>query len=900
MPGLSEHHHLPQRDLFERFATDPETGLAVDVAVDRLAALGPNSLTEAPGRPTWLRLLDQFRDLLVVILIVGAVLAGSFGDIKDAVAIAVVLVLNALLGFVQEQRAAVGLAALREMLTLQARVRRGGGVQQVDAATLVPGDVVLVEAGDRLPADGRVLEAHAFEVDESALTGESVPVTKVPSPEGLGRATPLADRTDAVYLQTQVTKGRAVLLVAATGDDTEIGKIAALVAGEPESPTPLQRQLDRLGKVLAGISGVVVVAYLILGIVDGRKVTDVFVSAVALLVAAIPEGLPAVVTLTLALGTTRLAKGGAIVKRLRSVETLGSASVICSDKTGTLTLNQMTVERVATLDAEAEVTGTGYGLDGEVAPGIDTSLLRALSRAAALCNDSHVREGDLVGDPTEGALVVFAGKVGVDADQERAARPRVAEVPFDSDNRVMVTAHRAPGDDAAVLVVVKGALEEVAARCTTVCTADGGSVALDDAASATIGARAAAFAQQGMRVLALADRVDDEVEVGLDIDGLRLLGIVAMVDPPRLEARDAVLACHTAGIAVKMITGDHVVTASAIARAVGIEGEALTGAALDELDDAELAARIDELGVFARSSPEHKMRIIGALKARDQIVAMTGDGVNDAPALRAADIGVAMGQTGTEVAKEAADVVLATDDFTTIVGAVEQGRVIYDNIVKFVRFQLATNIGALLTILVAEVLGMPTPFSPIQLLWINLIMDGPPALALSIDPAASGVMRRPPRVPGAQILPMARLVRVAVVGSTMAAAALGLIAFGQHRWGVGVSLTTAFTAFVFFQVVNALGVRDEDRSVFTRATLRNPALWAALAVVLLLQLGVVLIAPVRRVFDTHVLGAEQWVAIVVATIGFFVVQQAVVVLGRARRSGVPDDRQGRPVISLPG
>ena len=316
------------------------------------------------------------------------------------------------------------------------------------------------------------------------------------------------------------------------------------------------------------------------------------------------------------------------------------------------------------------------------------------------------------------------------------------------------------------------------------------------------------------------------------------------------------LACHTAGVDVKMITGDHIVTASAVARAVGIEGEALTGAQLDELDDEELAERIDELGVFARSSPEHKMRIIGALKARDQVVAMTGDGVNDAPRSRAADIGVAMGRTGTEVAKEAADVVLATDDFTTIVGAVREGRVIYDNIVKFVRFQLATNIGALLTILVAEVVGMPTPFSPIQLLWINLIMDGPPALALSIDPAASGVMRRPPRVLGSQILPMGRLVRVAVVGGTMAAAALGLIAFGQHRWGVGESLTTAFTAFVFFQVVNALGVRDEHRSVFTRATFRNPALWFALAVVVLLQVGVVVIAPLRRVFDTHALGGR--------------------------------------------
>lgn len=883
MPGASEHHSIPQPDLLERFACDPDAGLSSSVAATRLADLGPNALTEAPGRSLWLRIVDQFRDLLVLMLIVGAVLAGAFGDLKDAIAIAVVLIVNALLGFVQEQRAAAGLAALREMLALQARVRRDGIVHLIDATDLVPGDVVLVEAGDRLPADGRVLEAHAFEVDESALTGESVPVAKSPAAAGLPANTPLAERTNAVYLHTQVTKGRAVVLVTTTGDDTEIGRIAALVAGEGEGSTPLQRQLDRLGRVLAAVSGVVVVAYLLLGILDGRKVTEVFVSAVALLVAAIPEGLPAVVTLTLALGTTRLAKGGAIVKRLRSVETLGSATVICSDKTGTLTLNQMMVERVATIDSEVPVSGSGYALDGDVTPGIDTSLLRAMARAAALCNDSQVRDGELVGDPTEGALVVFAGKVGVDVAQERALRPRIAEVPFDSDNRVMLTAHRAEGADAAVLVVVKGALEEVADRCSAVCAADGSAGALDDAARGRIVERAVEFARQGMRVLALADRVDDDLEVGLELDGLRLLGIVGMVDPPRLEARDAVLACHDAGVDVKMITGDHIVTAAAIAHAVGIAGDAVTGSELDAMSDDALIERIDEIGVFARSSPEHKLRIIGALKARDRVVAMTGDGVNDAPALRAADIGVAMGQTGTEVAKEAADVVLATDDFTTIVGAVREGRVIYDNIVKFVRFQLATNIGALLTIMVAQVLGMPTPFTPIQLLWINLIMDGPPALALSVDPAASGVMRRRPRPPGAQILPMRRLARVAVVGSTMAIGALGLLAYGRHRWGDPVALTAAFTAFVLFQVVNALGVRDEHRSVFNRATLRNGALWLALTGVVLLQLGVVMVAPVRRVFDTRRLGAEPWLAVIVVTVAFFIVQQALVVLAGRRR-----------------
>ncbi len=542
MPGMPEHHTRGLPELVDALDADLDVGLTSAHAAEQLEALGPNSLTEAPERPAWLHFVDQFRNLLVVMLVVGALLAGIFGDLKDAVAIALVLLLNAVLGFVQERRAAHGLAALRDLLALQARVRRDGRVHQVDAADLVPGDVIMVEAGDRIPADGRVVEAHAFEVDESALTGESVPVAKDASPQADAMATPLAERTSSVFLHTQVTRGRAVVLVAATGDDTEIGKIAALVAAEPDEQTPLQRQLDRLGKVLASVSAVVVVAYLGLGIADGRSVTDTFVSAVALLVAAIPEGLPAVVTLTLALGTSRLAAGGAIVKRLRSVETLGSASVICSDKTGTLTLNEMTVERVVVLGAEASVSGSGYHVDGDVAPGIDPEALESLALVAALCNDSQVRAGELVGDPTEGALVVFAAKVGVDASQAREAHPRLDEVPFDSDNRLMITAHPAEsaGADGPVRVAVKGAFEEVASRCTTVRTGDGSLVALDGDGVASLADAATGLAEHGMRVLACADRIDPElVDLGaasFDLSGLRFVGLVGMVDPPRREA----------------------------------------------------------------------------------------------------------------------------------------------------------------------------------------------------------------------------------------------------------------------------------------------------------------------------------------------------------------------------
>lgn len=878
-PAELDHHARPTSTLLGEVAVDPAQGLSSTDAAQRLATNGPNALPEPKARPAILQFLDQFRNLLVAMLLVGAVVAGLLGDLKDAIAIAVVLTLNAVLGYVQEQRAASSLAALREMLALQVRVRRDGHIHMLPADELVVGDVVLVEAGDRIPADGRVVECHTFEVDESALTGESMPVAK--STDDLDDPNvPLAERTNTVFLHTQVTKGRAVIVVAATGPATEIGQIAAMIAAEPESPTPLQRQLDRLGKVLAAISGAVVAFYFLLGMLDGRPLEETLVAAVALLVAAIPEGLPAVVTLTLALGTTRLAKGGAIVKKLRSVETLGSASVICSDKTGTLTLNQMTVEAVATIGATVPVTGEGYAPEGEVGAGIDASLLDDLARAAILCNDSQVRDGEMIGDPTEGALVVLGQKIGLDPDAERSRWTRIAEVPFDSANRVMITA--AESSDAGTLLTMKGAWEEVAARSNTVRRADGTEVAVDDAVFDELRTAADGFAERGMRVLALASRPGSPDEVRLEVSEMTILGLAAIVDPPRPEARAAVLECRSAGIDVKMITGDHVTTAKAIAESVGIVGDAVEGVDLDDLDDAALAQRIDDLAVFARVSPRHKMRIIAALKARGEITAMTGDGVNDAPALRAADIGVAMGQTGTEVAKEAADVVLASDDFSTIAGAVREGRVIYDNIVKFVRFQLATNVGALLTIIVAELANMPTPFSPIQLLWINLIMDGPPALALAVDPAASGVMQRKPRPIGAQILSRIRLVRIAITGATMMAGTLAVLAFAKGEWGVEAATTMAFTTFVLFQVVNALAVRDEFGSLFTRRTLTNAKLWVALVAVMALQVVAVQVGPLNDFFSTTGLTPTQWAITFGVTLVLVVVEEISLVAGLGR------------------
>lgn len=856
-------HSLGPDEALERLDVDASIGLSSDELADRVQRWGANRLDDPTTRPKWLLFLDQFRNVLVGALVVGAVVAGAIGDVKDAVAIAVVLVFNAVLGYVQEQKAEKGLASLREMLTLTVRVRRDGQVLEVPTEALVPGDIVLLDAGDRIPADGRVIEAWSAEVDESSLTGESEPVAKRVD-DRIEVDSPLGDRTTTVLMNTQVTQGRLVFVVTATGMRTEIGHVAEMINEAEDTATPLQAQLDGLGKRLAVISGGIVVVYFLLGLARGSSASETLVSSVALLVAAIPEGLPAVVTLTLAVGTGRLAKRGAIVKRLASVETLGSTSVICSDKTGTLTVNQMTVRAVLVPSGTARVTGEGYDAKGEIQGATDPTQLSAAARIGVLCNDSDVRDGTLLGDPTEGALVVLAHKAGLDPSAIRAAAPRLAEVPFDSARKFMATFHH-DGTTPTAAIAVKGAWEIVLGRCRSI--GDAGTP-LDDERRRQLVTQATALAGEGLRVLALAtgtaDRdavtrpeATDDDRLALT-DDLTLLGLVGLVDPARTEVPAAVAEARRAGIAVKMVTGDHIDTARAIAGQIGIPGDAIDGRELDGLDDAELAERIDHLGVIARVSPQHKVRIVKALRDRGAVVAMTGDGVNDAAALAVADIGVAMGHSGTEVAKEASDMVLADDNFTTITTAVSQGRTIYANIVKFVRFQVATNIGALTALIGAQLANLPTPFNPIQLLWINLIMDGPPAMALGVDPAAPGEMDRPPRAPHEEMLNRQRLGSVAVNGAVMAAGTLAVLVFAQHRYGIGRALTLAFTTFVFFQVINALCVRDEHRTVFARSTLHNGQLLGALALVLVLQVLVVYLPLGQQIFSTEALTATDW------------------------------------------
>ncbi|GAA0223241.1 HAD-IC family P-type ATPase [Cryptosporangium japonicum] len=842
---LVDGHDRTATEVAALFEVRPERGLSDDEAAARLDRYGPNELPEPTHRSPWLRFLDQFRSWLFAILFGAAVLAAAVGELGEAAVILLVLLINAVIGFVQERRAEHSLEALRQMLVATTRVRRAGGTRVVPAAEVVPGDVVLLEAGDRVPADGRLTVAEAVDVDEAALTGESVPVSK--STTAVETTVPIAERTNVLFMNTALTRGRAEMVVTGTGMRTQIGAIAQQLRTGQEPPSPLQVQLDSLGRRLALLGGVAVAVYLVveLTLAGGESLSELALRSVALAVAAVPEGLPAVLAVTLALGVHRMARHGAIVRRLASVEALGSATVICTDKTGTLTPNQMTARTMWFAGHRYRVTGEGYSPTGAITGGPDADLTPALLPMVA-CNDARLLPGGgIVGDPTEAALLVLGAKAGV-----HAPVPRTSEVPFDAAARYMVTFH--PEPDGRSRVYAKGALEVLLPRCSRVA----GVGLLDAIVERELHAAAHDMADDGLRVLAAATAVVDHPD-GLP-DDLTLVSIVGIADPPRPEARDAIELCRRAGVAVTMITGDHADTASAIARELGITGAVVTGAELDGLTEEQLIAKVDGVGVFARVAPEHKVAIVRALAARGEIVAMTGDGVNDAPALHAAHIGVAMGRSGTDVAKEAAAMVLTDDNFATIVRAIGQGRAIYDNVVTFVRFQLSTNIGAILALLAAPLLGLPAPLTALQLLWINIIMDGPPAMALGVDPARSDVMRRRPRPVGERILSRGRLTDVVRVGAVMAAGTLGVLALARGPFGEPTAMSMAFTTFVLFQLVNVVSARAGRRTVFHRDQLRNPALWVALGTVLATQLALVHLPWAESLFGTVPLTAAQW------------------------------------------
>ena len=861
-------------------ATERTQGLSGAEASRRMSTIGPNELTEGESVPAWKRLLSAFSDRLILMLIAAAIVALVVsGELKTPLVVLGVVLLNVIIGFLQEQRAERSVEALRKSMTSRARVRRDGELRYIDARELVPGDIVLIEAGDRVPADGRLLVATNLEATEAALTGESQPSTKVAGGP-TGDDVPVGDRSGMVFMNTAVTRGRAEFEVTSTGMKTQMGLLATMLRETESAETPLQKQLAKLAHSVAKLAIVIVAIVFVIGLIRGESFTKVALTAVALAVAAIPEGLPAVTVVTLAIGVSKMAKKNAIVKRLASVETLGCATVICSDKTGTLTLNEMTAVEIVSQLLPHEVTGTGYAPVGEIRHhgdepvSLDTALI-----SMALCNDAEIRESngqwELVGDPTEGALAVLAQKGGIDITVMRTRHPRLAEVPFDSAHKFMATVHELPttGGTATVRVIVKGAPDVLLARSTHVI--DGTGVAAPIAAHrATIDSHNNRLGNEGKRVLAVAHRElssevwDEFTTSGGDamelVSDLTLLALIGIVDPPRGEARDAIASAHSAGIAVKMITGDHVSTATAIGQQLGLRGEAVSGAELETMSEEELDCRIDGTAVFARVSPEHKLRLVRALQKRGHVVAMTGDGVNDAPALKQADLGIAMGITGTDVSKEAATMVLADDNFATIVTAVSRGRAIYANIVKFVRFQLSTTIGFAALFLLASIIGIAggKPFAAIAILWVNLIMDGPPAMALGLDPVDDDAMNRPPRSPDERILTKQRWSAVITSAVVMALGTLAVLEFGPGEdiaaGTPSVSGTMAFATFVLFQFFNILNARHDYRSAFSRSTLTNHWLWISLAAVIGLQIVVTHVGPFQRLFDTTSISFVQW------------------------------------------
>jgi Ca2+-transporting ATPase len=848
-------------------------GLGQDEVRARRERFGPNRLPEKPPRPAWAVFLDQFRNLLTLMLLAAGLLAGVVGDTSDMVVVLAVTLFNAILGYAQERRAGRMLGALKAMLAAKARIRRAEGEAVIAAEDLVPGDLVLLKAGDRVPADGRLVDGQDVEADEAALTGESEPVAKITAALDQEQV-PLAERVNMLFMNSVVTRGRAAMVVTGTGPASEMGKVATLLDEAEEGETPLQQRLDQLGRRLALIAAIVVGFVLIQGLLAGEPVGQMVLTAVALAVAAIPEGLPAVVTVTLALGMVRMAAKGAIIRRLAAVETLGSTSVICSDKTGTLTLGRMSA-------LEAWALGRKHDFSKDDRPvGLEVVLA-----PAGLCTEARLNAatGEMVGDPTEVALLRLAQRAG--ALPEAGRWQRLAERPFSSATKMMATLD---SDGGRCVLSVKGAPDRVLDLCDGILAEDG-IQPLDEAARRRIAAVMEEMGGHALRVIALASRPAEAGEdlAGGGVKGLTLHALVGLADPPRPEAADAIATCRSAGITVKMITGDHQVTAAAVAHQLGLDGETVSGTDLDAMDDAQLAARVEAIAVFARVTPEHKVRIVRALQARGLVTAMTGDGVNDAAALKTADIGIAMGRTGSDVTREAAAMVLTGDDFSTIVGAVREGRIITDNIVKFVRFQLSTNIGALLAVLLAPLCGLPVPFSPIQILWVNIIMDGPPAMALAFDPARRGLMEAPPRPRDSSILPMARMIRLFGLGLVMALGTLGVL---WWEGGAGEDMvrarTMAFTTFVMFQVFNVFNARVGGESAFSRAALANGKLWASLGAIVALQAVAVHWGPAQSLFRTTDLGLGEWGVAVALGASVLVLEEGRKLFsGSAQRAG---------------
>jgi Ca2+-transporting ATPase len=882
-PDATAWHALAVDAALERQGVTVERGLTSAEVEQRRQQYGPNRFAEAAKEPRWQAFLRQYRDPMQIVLLAAGVLSLFLPDqVPTGVVLIGLTLLNAAMGLSQEGKASASVAALQKMMVVRAKVRRDGALDSVPMEELVPGDIVNIEAGDLVPADGRIITAATLEIDESALTGESVPVPK--QVDAVAADAALGDRVDLAFMNTQVTRGAGTILVVSTGMSTEVGHISGMLQVTKDEVTPLTRQLNSLTNQILLIAGVALAISIGIGLWRNTPFSELFLTAIAFSVSAIPTGLPAVVTAILSKGTQTLASAGAIVKRLRSVETLGSTSAINSDKTGTLTLNQMTAVQMAVVYGRYAISGEGYSTTGQIThvggqseAGIDEFLL-----PMALCADAEVKDGALVGDPTEGALVVLAAKGGVDPTLTREKYPRVATLPFDAAYKFMATFHRMTdrtGKDV-IRGYVKGAPDQLLARAASATAPDGASYPLDQVREPYL-AENDRLGAQGLRVMATAQRDYDPATFDPNADllplvsDLELLALVGIVDPPRAEARDAITKAKAAGIQVRMITGDHAITAEAIARQLGIEGRAITGAEFSAMSDAEADQKIDGIGVIARVAPEDKVHLVDILRRKGHIVAMTGDGVNDAPALKTADIGVAMGITGTEVSKEAAVMILTDDNFATIVHAVEQGRALYDNLLRYIRFQMACLFGFIGTFLGASIFNIlgGVPFLPLQTLWINFTCDILQAIGLGYGRAREGLMDERPRDKEQPILPRPLMVWLVFVGLVTAAVTLGVIWWAEREFDETIAHTMGLVTFSLFHVFFSLETSNEERTLFSSELLENPVLLRTTGLSFLTIFIATTFGPLQRILDTTELDVQQWAICIVAAASIIVVAE---------------------------
>jgi len=867
-------------------------GLDEKEARRRLDEYGPNELLEKKKISPIKIFLGQFKDFLVIILLIATLISALLGELLDASAIAIILILNAVLGFTQEYRAEKSMEALKKLAAPKAHVIRGGKEIEIPTMELVPGDIVILRTGDAIPADLRLIEAINLEVDEAVLTGESIPVKKdtaaiLETPRKLEEeeeaSIPVAERTNMAFMSTHATYGRGKGVIVATGMSTEVGKIAEMIQAAPPKETPLQIKLGQFGKQIGlGVLLISVIVFLAEILRPGAEdILKMFIFAVSLAVAAIPEGLPAIVTLTLAIGVLRMAKRSAIIRKLPEVETLGCATVICSDKTGTLTKGEMTVRKVFTSNQIIDVTGSGFELKGEFRRGDkaievqeDENVSMTL-KIGALCNDSNLRVDEkgalrVDGDPTEGALIVAARKAGMLQDSLKEQYLRIGECSFSSERKRMTTIHKT--FDGKKVAYMKGATEVVLELCTHIYL-EGQVKELSQKERETILEINQKMASEALRVLAMAYKSLPETLQDFSSQVIEknmvFVGLIGMIDPPREEAKHAIRVCEQAGIKVIMITGDHKHTAVSVAKELSLikdDPKVLTGAELDALSDEDFERIVEDVVVYARVSPEHKMKIIKALKDKGEIVAMTGDGVNDAPALKNADIGVAMGITGTDVTKEASDMVLADDNFATIVAAVEEGRSIYSNIRKSIQYLLSSNAGEVLTVFVAALLGFPPPLLALQLLWINLVTDGAPALALGVDPADLDTMKKPPRPPEERVFSKVMVLAIIGVSILMCVGTLTTFALGggvlfSKTEAPRRALTLAFTTMVMFEMFNVFNCRSERHSIFKVGAFANKYLIVAVVSSILLQIAAIYVPLFQPIFKTEPLSIFDWLVV---------------------------------------